>query len=504
MTRLDASPDPTRTRGPFTAGIRTAPGAVVDWRRGGVAMAVTFSLLQMLNEIGTMMAIPLYGSMGAILQLGPAETAWALLATTLFGAATIPLLSKAGDLFGHRRLMMVSLVGITIGYVLSAIAQDFTILIIGRALTGIMAGQALCIGIMGDRLIPGARKKAVAIIAAGQAVGVFFGFALGGVLLQLGGTFREAFWAGAVLTLISAVAFLLWGSDSDALHRHRQNRAAGVTPRLDVGGVILLGVGLTALCLGISQSTTWGASSPQTLLTVVGGIVLLAVALLWESRSKSPLLPVREIFGRRLGPAYAVFLTLGICGMLFFNFTMGWAQTPPEVAGYGFGLSPLVAACLFLAMSAAGLIAARLATRALRSVSPKLVLVAAALVMAGAFVWLAFGRDSLWALVAGIFVYGAAYTTLLTTAMSIIATEAAAGKGAGTASVYVAVALAASSIGTAVYAAIVAAHTAQGAPIPDSSAYTTGYLTAAAATVFALGAGIALSRTITLREVVTH
>lgn len=46
-------------------------------------MAVTFSLLQMLNEIGTLMAIPLYGSMAAGLGLAPSQVSWALLATTL-------------------------------------------------------------------------------------------------------------------------------------------------------------------------------------------------------------------------------------------------------------------------------------------------------------------------------------------------------------------------------------------------------------------------------------
>lgn len=500
MTRIEATPD--RAKSPRTLTTATQPGVVVPWRRTGIAMAVTFSLLQMLNEVGSMMAIPLYGSMGAILGLGPAETAWALLATTLFGAATIPLLSKAGDLFGHRRLMIISLVGITLGYVLSATAQDFTMLIIGRALTGIMAGQALCIGIMGDRLIPGDRKKAVAIIAAGQALGVFLGFALGGALLAVGGTFREAFWAGAVLTVISAVAFLLWGSDSDALFNYRAN--TGAKAKLDVGGVILLGLGLTALCLGISQSTTWGVTSAPTLLCTIGGVVLLALALLWESKSRNPLLPVRQIFSRRLGPAYTVFLTLGICGMLFFNFTMGWAQTPAELAGYGFGLNPLTAACLFLGMTVAGVLASQFAPRLIAKIGPKATLVVGGLVMAAAFILLATSRTAVWELVLGIVVYGYAYSALLTTAMSVIATEAEEGKGAGTASVYVALALAASSIGTAIYAAIAAANTPAGSPVPTEAAYTTGFVVAACATVFAIVAGLALSRDVKLTEIAAH
>lgn len=478
------------------------PGAILPWRKAGLSMALTFSLLQMLNEIGTMMAIPLYASMGESLSLTPGQTAWALLSTTLFGAATIPILAKAGDLFGHRRLMYLSLVGITLGYVISALAPSFTVLIIGRALTGIMAGQALCVGIMADRLSPGDRRKAVAIIAGGQAVGVFFGFALGGALLAIGGTWRDAFWVGAALTVISAIGFYRWGFDSDAVHRLAKARLAGLSERLDVAGVALMGLGLTALCVGISQSTVWGLFSALTIGTVLLGIALLIASLVWESRTPSPLLPVRDIFSRRLGPAYAIFITLGVCGMLLFNFTMGLLQIPGAPIAFGFGMTPLLASFVFLAMTFAGIIATRIAPKAL-SRSPRGAIILAGLAMSLSFVWLALNHSSVWAMVLGIFAYGIAYTTLLTAAVSVIAIEAAHGKGAGTASVYVAVALSMSSIGVALFSAIMSGNsTPEGMPLPE--AFTMGYFVAAGFGLVAILAGALITQRKPIVEVAAH
>jgi predicted MFS family arabinose efflux permease len=87
-----------------------------------------------------------------------------------------------------------------------------------------MAVQALCIGIMDDRLTDIDKRKAIALVEGGRAVGVFCGSALGDLPLRLGGTWRTAFRAGAVLTVTSLVAFPRRGADSDAARRHTGER----------------------------------------------------------------------------------------------------------------------------------------------------------------------------------------------------------------------------------------------------------------------------------------
>ncbi|WP_229741540.1 MFS transporter [Kocuria dechangensis] len=498
--QLPPLPSRSSLRPPARAADTGEPsGRTLDWRTGGLMMAVTFSLLQMLNEIGTLMAIPLYGSMSAELGLTPNQVSWALLATTLCGASTIAVLAKAGDIFGHRRLMIWCVLGITVGYVVSALAPSFTVLLIGRFLTGVMAGQALCVGIMRDRLSAVDRKKAVAVIAAGQAAGVFLGFGLGGLFVVLGLTWRITFVVGALLTLISLVAFLRWGDDSDAGRRH-----SGSARSLDVVGVVLMGLGLTALCVGISQSMVWGPTSFATVATVGLGVALLVGSLAWEARSSRPLVDISEMFSARLLPAYAVFLTMGITGMLMFNLVMGWAMLPAAAIGYGFGLNPLLAGFLFIPMTVAGAVAARLVSRLLVRVPARNVVLGSALLLGADFVFLRFWHDSLITVLVAVFVYGLAYTSLLTTAVSVIAVEAHEDRAAGTASVYVALALAASSIGAAIYSALMGWGTDPVTMLPTPETFDVGFLVAAAASVFAIGSGLTLSKQVRLSRIQAH
>ena len=484
---------PTETVAPASWGrnIRHLP-----WKNSGILMAITFSFLQMMNEIGALMSIPLYGQMSADLSLSPSQVTWALMATTLMGAVSIALIAKAGDVFGHRKMMFLCLVLIVVGYGIAALAPNLVTLIVGRALLGITAGQALCVGIMNDRMSVSDRKRAVAYIAAGQASGVFIGFALGGAFVAAGLTWHHAFIFGGVLTILSLIGFALWGKDSDAVERNRGQRQS-----IEIGGVILLGLGLTALCIGISQSMTWGLTSGLTLGFTIAGVVLTAGSLYWESKSKEPLLPMKDLFSRRLMPAYGVFISMGIPSMLLFNLILGYAMSPSAPVGYGFGLTPLEAAFIFLPEVAAGFLAARLVTRWLTLTAAKNVLVGAGFLMLAAFLTLTAGHSNLWVVVVVVFFYGMAYTTLMTTAVSVIAVEAKEGKGAGTASIYIAVALAASSIGTAVYSAVAGWGTDPATMTLRPETFTVGFAIASCFTVVAIVCGMLLSKNIKLAQV---
>lgn len=472
---------------------------VLPWRRAGMLMAITFSGLQMLNEVGAMMAIPLYQSMSAGLGLTPSQVSWALLSTLLMGAASIPFLSKAGDLFGHRKVMIICILGILAGYIISAVATTFAVLVIGRALTGIMAGQALVIGIMNDRMSNFDRKKAIGIIAGGQAIGVTLGFGVGGLMVVLGATWRTSFWIGAILTVLSLVGMLIWGSDSDAILRNR-----GTKQRIDFLGVSLLGLSLTALCIGISQSTAWGFLSAPTLLWVAGGVVGMILALVAESRSKQPLVDISLLFSARLMPAYLVFAALGAAGILMFNFVMGWAQTPAELAGYGFGLNPLMAGFLFIPMTVAGIVVSIVVPRLLHRIPPRMPLAAGAILLVASFLWLYVMHSHIWSVVLGILFYGIAYTTVFTIGVSIVAAEAPESRGAGTASLYVAIALSSASIGGAIYAAIIGLNTTPQMPLPSAENYGIGFIAAAVVSLIAVAAAFSLSKTVRLTEVVSH
>jgi MFS family permease len=472
---------------------------ILDWKYKGMLMGITFSGLMMLNEVGALMAIPLYSSMSAELGLTPTQVSWALLSTLLMGAVSIAFLSKAGDLLGHRKLLLISVSVIFIGYVISALAVNFETLVIGRALVGITAGQALVIGIMNDRLTALSRKKAIGVIAGGQAIGVTLGFGLGGLMIELGATWRHSFWIGAALTLISLLGVALWGSDSDAALRNRSAKK-----HIDLVSVGILGLSLTAVCVGISQSTVWGPTAAPTLIFFFGGLTGLVAWYSRERRSKNPLVNINLLVSRRLLPAYAVFIAMGIGGMMTFNLILGYAQTPLPLAGYGFGLSPLVAGFLFIPMTVAGILVGRLIPGMLGRVRPRVPFVGGAVLLLVAFGWLYFMHEHVWGVLVGVLLYGIAYTMLLTIALSVIAAEAPEGKGAGTAAIYIGIALTGASIGAALFGAVIGMNVTPETPIPAAGNYDAGWLIGVAAAVTAIIATASLSKDVELTETDSH
>lgn len=462
----------------------------VPWRYAGLLMALSFAFLQLLNEIGALMVIPFYGAMSHDLSLTSSQVTWAVLATTLASAVSIALLAKAGDLFGHRRVMIACVLLIIVGYVVSMVATNLATLIIGRALIGVIAGQALCVGIMNDRLSVDSQKRAVTIIASGQAVGIFLGFALSGLFVEAGLSWRAAFLTCGVLTAISLAGFMIWGRDSDARQRN-----AGREVHLDVVGVGLMGVGLTALCIAISQSMTWNLVT--VLAIAAAGLVLLAISLAWESRSKHPLLDLSELCSRRLFPAYCVTFAIGIPGMLMYNSAMTFAQLPAPV---GLGMNPLKAACVFIPQFIAGLLVAKSLPRILSGLAAKFVIIAATLIMGATYVTLAFGHTNIIVLCVGIFFFGFAHTALWSTSLGVVTTEAKSGKAAGTASVYVALLMAATSVGTAIYAALASWGTDPVTHALESKTFTAAFLIGASCTVIGVIAGSAMSRDLRISQ----
>ena len=89
---------------------------------------------------------------------------WVLSAYLLTGAVATPLLGRLGDIHGKKRVMILSMIGYTIGLVGCAFSTSMSMLIAFRAVQGIGMGMfPLAFGIIRDtfpkRLIPAAKQR---------------------------------------------------------------------------------------------------------------------------------------------------------------------------------------------------------------------------------------------------------------------------------------------------------------------------------------------------------
>lgn len=113
-----------------------------------------------------------------------------------------PLMGNLSDRFGRRPVILISLLGFCIDYIIMALAHNYTLLFVGRVLAGITgasftAASAYIADISTDKN----RAKNFGLIGAAFGLGFVLGPALGGLLGSWG--LRAPFYAAAILCFLN-------------------------------------------------------------------------------------------------------------------------------------------------------------------------------------------------------------------------------------------------------------------------------------------------------------
>jgi predicted MFS family arabinose efflux permease len=220
---------------------------------------------------GTLMAVmqtvvvPLLPDLPRLTHSSPGAVSWMVTATLLAGAVLTPVLGRAGDMYGKRRVLTGALGLMTLGSVMCALSSDITVLIAARALQGAAAAVVpLSISILRDELPPERRGSAVAMMSSTVGIGAALGLPLAAMVVQYA-DWHTMFWMTSALGALGVTA--VWWAV-----RESPVRQPG---RFDVQGALGLAVGLVSLLLGVSQGGQWGWGSPRVL-----GLFLVSVAVL--------------------------------------------------------------------------------------------------------------------------------------------------------------------------------------------------------------------------------
>ena len=159
-----------------------------------VSQSITFPILPQL----TMQL--LHGDRPAAARwVGLLEAAWAI---AQFFAA--PVLGMLSDRFGRRPVIVLSVFGVALEFVMCAFAPNISWLLVARVLCGLTCGaQAAAMAYVADVTPPEGRTKSYGWLNAAAWTGVILGPALGGVLAVVG--IRAPFWAAAAFALANGV-----------------------------------------------------------------------------------------------------------------------------------------------------------------------------------------------------------------------------------------------------------------------------------------------------------
>jgi len=146
--------------------------------------------------------LPLYAE-----EFGPSPVIFGLLMASfsIMQFVFSPILGRLSDRFGRRPVLLISLLGSAVGYVLFGIAGSLGMLFASRIIDGISGGNiSTAQAVIADITGPEDRAKGMGLIGAAFGLGFILGPAIGGVLVAI------APWLpGAAAATASLIAFFL-------------------------------------------------------------------------------------------------------------------------------------------------------------------------------------------------------------------------------------------------------------------------------------------------------
>src|SRR6478752_6910334 len=338
MTTVAAEPARPAAAGPITLEGRAR---ILAFATIGLGM-----LLAALDGTIVSTALPtIVGDLG-----GGSHVSWVVTSYLLAQTAVTVVIGKVGDQFGRKLVFQLSVTIFIIGSALCGLADGMTWLIASRALQGVGAGglTVTATALIADIIPLRDRGKFQGALGAVFGVATVIGPLLGGLLTD-NASWRWCFYVNVPLALIVIVAarFTI------------PKVPGGAKPRIDYAGMAAVALGASMLVLAASfGGTTYPWGSWQIIGLLIGGVVVLGVFVLIESRAAEPILPLRlfrsKVFWECCALAFVVgFTMLGAMTFLptFFQYVEGVTATQS-----GFRMLPLVLGLLVTAITSGNIV----------------------------------------------------------------------------------------------------------------------------------------------------
>ncbi|MGW0706750.1 MFS transporter [Streptomyces sp. NPDC002643] len=330
---------------------------------GGIVVALMQTLV-----------IPIVPELPTLLAAPASDTAWAVTATLLAAVVATPVTGRLGDMYGKRRMLLVSLVLLVAGSVTCALSDSLTPLLVGRVLQGLASGVVpLGLSILRDELPADRLGSATALMSSSLGIGGALGLPAAALIAD---TFdwHALFWASSALGVVALALVPLLVPESRV-------RTGG---RFDLLGALGMAVGLVCLLLAISKGADWGWTGGTTLGLFAGALVTLPAWGWWELRTDRPLVDLRTTARRQVLVTNLASIAVGF-SMFAMSLVLPQLLQLPEATGYGLGQS-LLAAGLVVAPSGLVMMSTAPVSAALtKARGPKATLMVGALIVAAGY-----------------------------------------------------------------------------------------------------------------------
>jgi DHA1 family tetracycline resistance protein-like MFS transporter len=253
-----------------------------------------------------------------------------------------PILGDLSDRYGRRPVLILSLAGTVVSFVMLALANSMTMLFLARLVDGLSGGNiSTARAYVADVTAPGDRARAYGLIGAAFGLGFVLGPAISGLLSRY--SYTAPIWAAAGITMVAMALAIFWLPES----AHRVAAGTGAPFRnlalmlrrpglrrvlaIDFGYWFAFAVFQTTFALFVARR--FGFDAPQT------GYVFASFAVLGAAVQGLLIRPIVQRLGDK--GTFIVGLLLTSLGLVAAAFTHSVAlfivALVPLALGIGFG-----------------------------------------------------------------------------------------------------------------------------------------------------------------------
>ncbi|GAC1655640.1 MAG: multidrug efflux MFS transporter MdtP [Candidatus Dormibacteraceae bacterium] len=226
--------------------------------------------------------------------------AWVTTAYLVTSTVMVPIAGKLGDLFGRKPFILAGMIGFMVMSWACGLAQNMDQLIIFRGAQGLFGGVlfASVFTVLADVFPPETRARMQGVFGGVFGLASIIGPTAGGFITDHYG-WRWVFYVNipvGVLGIALIAAFLPFV------------RTKASWRDIDFLGAALMAGGLVPILISLSNTATYGWRSWQTLVPLLGGVLVLVAFLVVEHFEKEPIVPL-NLFRNR---AYSVSVLVGV------------------------------------------------------------------------------------------------------------------------------------------------------------------------------------------------
>lgn len=337
----------------------------------------------LLNPLNSSMISVAIARLQNVYQLDFTEVSWIIFSFYIASAIAQPVMGKASDLFGRRKIFLIGLVVAFAASLLAPLSPNFGWLIVFRIVQSIGTSMTVAVGMAIVR-IHITEKQATALsvlsifLSGAAAIGPF----VGGVLIQ--------WWDWPAIFIVNipfVVASFLLAWRMIPKDEPSASVARGMSFRkwlavIDAYGILLFTVGLVALLVGLLSAKSSGNVSLIHVIVGLIGIVVLGAFVRHELKTTSPFIPLRT-FAKYPAMTW-VNVQFMLVNLLFYALFFGlpsYLQMVRHVNEFHTGI-------LMLTLGLSSLVASPIAGRWIDRSGPRPALIVSAILMTLGSVWI--------------------------------------------------------------------------------------------------------------------